>query len=201
MGAAATARECGCGNANCRSWPTSSASTCRPELASGTKSSTASSRHQFVARPHCGSPKREVMMAFVTIETWQIYSFRIASRVAARVAASKGFLPASRSVIQRSRSCATYCKYSESDPFDCWSCLVHAMKALKSSIAPSRSPVKIRASPRLSRIIPCSGFRETASWQLSKTSSAWRAKLPLKQRKLKNCQPKSTAGSSLLASA
>ena len=46
--AAATARGCGCGNANCRSWPTNSSSTrgpatCRPEPASGTKSSTASS--------------------------------------------------------------------------------------------------------------------------------------------------------------
>src|SRR5882762_7596612 len=48
MAAAATARGYGCGNANCRSWPTNSASTswsttCRPAPASGTKSSTASS--------------------------------------------------------------------------------------------------------------------------------------------------------------
>ena len=47
-GAAATARECGCGNTNCRSWPMNSASTlwlvtCRPAPASGTKSSIASS--------------------------------------------------------------------------------------------------------------------------------------------------------------
>jgi len=48
---------CGCGNANSRSWPTSSASTswsatCRPQPASGTKSNTASSLHQpELARP------------------------------------------------------------------------------------------------------------------------------------------------------
>src|SRR5437016_5484400 len=44
-GAAATARACGCGNANCKGWPTNSASrstsiTCRQAPANGTRSST-----------------------------------------------------------------------------------------------------------------------------------------------------------------
>src|SRR6202008_697363 len=46
MAVAATAHGSGCGNVNCRSWPTNSASTswsaiCRPAPASGTTSSTA----------------------------------------------------------------------------------------------------------------------------------------------------------------